>query len=215
MTEEGERVVERMPDLVLPPKGNARPRFLTRLEAERLLDGCKASHLRLFVEIGLHTGARSGAILALTWDRVDLHERIIDFRPVGEIETKKRKVAQPINADLLAILSAAKETAVSEYVIARAGDVVGSIKHGFASACERAGLTNVTPHTLRHTVITWMLLAEVPIWEVATFAGMTVKLIEDTYGHATAGSKRRAAAVLERRAAQIDPRPSRASRAAS
>jgi hypothetical protein len=25
MTEEGERVVERMADLVLPPKGNARP----------------------------------------------------------------------------------------------------------------------------------------------------------------------------------------------
>ena len=56
MTEEGERVVERMPDLVLPPKGNNRPRFLTRLEADRLLPACNASHLRLLVEIGLHTG---------------------------------------------------------------------------------------------------------------------------------------------------------------
>jgi integrase len=145
--------------------------------------------------------ARSGAILALTRDRVDLHERIIDFRVPDETETKKRQVAQPINADLLAILSAAKTTAASDCVIARAGDVVGSIKHGFASACDRTGLTDVTPHTLRHTVITWMLSAEVPIWKVAMFAGMTVKLIEDTYGHATAGSKRRAASVLERRVA--------------
>ena len=56
VTKDGERVVERMPDLVLPPKSNARPRFLTRLEADRLLAACNASHLRLFVEIGLHTG---------------------------------------------------------------------------------------------------------------------------------------------------------------
>ncbi len=53
---------------------------------------------------------------------------------------------------------------------------------------------------MRHTVITWMLQAEVPIWEVAVFAGMTVELIEDTYGHATVTSKRRAAKVLERQA---------------
>jgi integrase len=199
MTEEAGRVITRMPDLVLPPKGHARPRFLTRAEADRLIAGCKAKHLRLFVEIGLHTGARSGAILALTWDRVDLDERVIDFRPPGERQTTKRKVAQPINDDLYAVLLAAKVLATSKSVIERASVEVGSIKHGFASACARAGLSNdVTPHTLRHTVITWMLQAEVPIWEVATFAGMTVKLIEDTYGHATASSKRRAARALQR-----------------
>ena len=73
-----------------------------------------------------------------------------------------------------------------------------SIKHGFASACQRADLVDVTPHTMRHTVITWMLQRGVPIWEVATFAGVSVKLIEDVYGHAAVNSKRRAAKVLER-----------------
>jgi integrase len=58
--------------------------FLTRAEADHLLAAHKARHLRLFVEIGLHTGARHGAILALTWDRVDLIERVIDFRSSGE-----------------------------------------------------------------------------------------------------------------------------------
>jgi integrase len=57
---------------------------------------------------------------------------------------------------------------------------------------------DVTPHTLRHTAITWMLQAGVPIWEVSAFAGMTVKMIEDTYGHATVANKRRAAKALER-----------------
>ena len=49
-----------------------------------------------------------------------------------------------------------------------------------------------------HTAITWMLQAEVPIWEVAVFAAMTVKLVEGTYGHATVTSKRRAARALAR-----------------
>jgi integrase len=201
-TGEGGRVVVQIPDLKLPAKGEGRIRWLTRSEADRLLAGCKATHLRLFVEIGLHTGARSGAILSLTWDRVDLDERVIDFRPPGERVTKKRKVAQPIENELYAILAAAKANAGSPFVIERAGGEVGSIKHGFASACERAGLDDaVTPHTLRHTAITWALQAGVPIWEVSVWAGMTVKLIEDTYGHATVNSKRGVAKALERRAA--------------
>ena len=115
---------------------------------------------------------------------------------------RRALAANVLPADLLAILSAAKTTAASDCVIARAGDVVGSIKHGFASACDRDGLTDVTPHTLRHIVITWMLLAEVPIWEVATFAGMTVKL-DRRHRRACHRwiAKRRAAAVLERRVA--------------
>jgi integrase len=197
MSEEGGRVVAQMPDLKLPPKGNPRPRHLTRPEADRLLAHCKASHLRLFVQIGLATGARSGAILSLEWDRIDLEEGVIDFRPPDARETVKRKVAQPINADLHRVLTEAGAVATSNWVISRAGGSVDSIKHGFSSACERAGLVDVTPHTLRHSAITWMLMAAVPIWEVASFAGMTVDMVERTYGHATVDSKRRAAKALE------------------
>jgi integrase len=197
MTEEGGRVVAQMPDLRLPPKGNPRPRHMTRKEADRLLANCKATHLKLFVQIGLNTGARSGAILALEWDRVDLDQGVLEFRVPDERETVKRKVPQPINADLLTVLTAAKAVATSRYVISRADGSVASIKHGFASACERAGLEDVTPHTMRHSSITWMLMAGVPVWEVANFAGMTTDMVERTYGHATVQSKRRAASALE------------------
>jgi integrase len=198
-TEAGGRVITVMPDLKLPPKGNPRPRWLTRVEADRLLLCCRDQHLRLFIEIGLHTGARSGAILALTWDRVDLDNLCLDFGVPGQVETNKRNVAQPINSDLHVILVAARASATGTHVITYTGDHVGSIKHGFATAAEQAGLTDVTPHTLRHTVITWMLQARVPIWEVAEFAGMTVKLIQETYGRATVEFRRPAAKALERR----------------
>jgi integrase len=185
-------VVKQMPDLKLPPKGDAGPRWLTSQEADRLRTACVAKHLRLFVEIGLHTGARSG----VTWDRVDRDDRTVDFQVLDRLMTNKRNVAQPINDDPYAVLLAAKQRATCDFVIERAGHKVDAITHGFHSTCERAGLADVTPHTLRHTVVTRTLHNGVPIWEA--FAGMTVKMIEAVYGHATAGSKRGAAKALER-----------------
>jgi integrase len=147
-------VVKQMPDLKLPPKGDAGPRWLTSQEADRLRTACVAKHLRLFVEIGLHTGARSGVVLDLTWDRVDWDDRTVDFQVPDRLITNKRNVTQPINDDLYAVSLAAKQRAICNFVIERAGDKVEAIKHGFHSACERAGLADVTPHTLRHTVVT-------------------------------------------------------------
>jgi integrase len=192
LPEEGGRVVKQMPDLKLPLKGDDRPRWLTSQEADRLRTACVAKHLRLFVEIGLHTGARSGVIL----DRVDWDDRTVDFQVPDRLITNKRNVAQPINDDLYAVLLAAKQRATCDFVIERAGDKVEAIKQGFHRACERAGLAGVTPHTLRPTVVTRTLHNGVPIWEA--FAGMTVKMIEAAYGHAIAGSKRGAAKALER-----------------
>jgi integrase len=78
-------------ELLARPEG--RDRWLTRADADKLVAACKHRHVRLFVLIALHTAARRGAILALTWDRVDLANRLIDFREPGRARTKKRKVA--------------------------------------------------------------------------------------------------------------------------
>ncbi|WP_167309522.1 hypothetical protein [Brevundimonas naejangsanensis] len=40
----------------------------------------RTKHLLLFTRLALYTGARSGAILGLTWDRVDLERGVIDYR---------------------------------------------------------------------------------------------------------------------------------------
>jgi integrase len=197
-TAEGGRVVKEMPDLELPAKGNGRQRWLTRDEANRLLDGCIASHLRLFVALALHTAARRGAILTLKWDRVDFENRIIDYRNPDEIATNKRKVPVKINDTLHAILSAAKGAASTGFVIERAGRNVDSIKHGFRDACIRAGLTGVTPHTLRHTAITWMMHRRVTIWDAAGFAGMTPEMVSKIYGHHHPDFGKDAATALER-----------------
>ncbi len=66
-----EKWISEPPQIEAPPAPPARERWLTRDEAKRLLAEAKTPHVHLFILIGLYTGARTGAILDLTWDRVD------------------------------------------------------------------------------------------------------------------------------------------------
>ena len=43
--------------------------------------------------------------------------------------------------------------------------------------------TDVTPHILRHTCATWLMQSGVDLWDAEGFLGMTVKQLEETYGH--------------------------------
>lgn len=44
-------------------------------------------------------------------------------------------------------------------------------------------MSEVTPHTLRHTAATWLMQRRADLWEAAGFLGMSVEQLERTYGH--------------------------------
>lgn len=193
----GKKLIRDAPVVELPPRPPPRDRWLTREEGARLLEHCRAHHVRLFVSLALNTAARRGAILGLTWDRVDLKNRQINFHEPGRTKTRKGRARVPINDTLLEDLKAAHAAMTSSSVIEYGGGAVAAVKHGFRLACERAGLVGVTPHTLRHTAITWMMMAGVPIWEVAGIAGLSdMRQIDETYGHHTPGHLQKAASAL-------------------
>ena len=80
------------------------------------------------------------------------------------------------------------------YVINREGVRLGDIKKGFEAACRRAGLSDdVTPHTLKHTAISWRLQAGVSVYEVSKLFATSIKTIESTYGHLSIETLRAAA----------------------
>jgi integrase len=66
---------------------------------------------------------------------------------------------------------------------------------------ESAGLTNVTPHVLRHAAVTWMVQAGVPVSEVAGYAAMSQSTVEGVYGHHSSDHMKRAIAALSRQLA--------------
>lgn len=147
-----------------------RDRYLTKLEARMLLDGCVQPHVRLYVLLALLTAARKSAVLGLTWDRVDFERERINLTVVGE-QHRKRRATVPINDQLMTELRAAYEARQTSYVIEYAGDRVLNIKKGFAGAAKRAGLEELTPHDLRHTAAVWMAEDGVSMDEIAQFLG--------------------------------------------
>lgn len=180
-----------------PSAPPARDRYLTKEEANKLLEGAKQPHVKLFIALGLLTGARKGAMLDLTWDRVDLERNIITLTVVGE-QNRKRRATVAINDQLRAELLKAKEVRQTPYVIEYAGRRVLNVKKGFAAAAVRAGLDDVTPHDLRHTAAVWMAEDGVGMDEIAQFLGHSSSRVTfQVYARFSPTYLRRAAKALE------------------
>ncbi|AZB65003.1 site-specific integrase [Cereibacter sphaeroides] len=156
-------------------------RWLTEAEVARLLAAECDPHIKLAIHLMLATAGRVGAILELTWDRVYFDRGQIDLRASADGPRKGRAVV-PINGTLRAALLSAKVAALSDFVVEYAGRQVRSIRNGFATAVQNAGLTDVTPHVLRHTAAVHMAAAGIPMQKIAQFLGHTnTAITERTY----------------------------------
>ena len=192
-------------NIVLPEKAQRRERWLTRAEAAKLLWAAwrksqpvpkgkngevryVARHIAKFILVGLYTGTRAsaicGAALAPTPDSgyIDLEQGVFYRRPEGEKETTKRRPTVAIPARLLAHMRRWKRLG-SGYVVEWLGRPVERVSKGFAAVVAESGLERVSPHTLRHTAITWAMQDGVKLWAAAGYFGVTVEMLEKVYGH--------------------------------
>lgn len=81
-----------------------------------------------------------------------------------------------------AALSEAHRHSLSEFVIEWNGKQVGSIKTGFRKAVKAAGLSDVTPHVLRHTAAVHLAAAGVPMQKIAQYLGhSSTSITESVY----------------------------------
>jgi integrase len=181
------------PYIRVPPKAPRRERWLTREEYAWLLECAIEPHVKLFIILGLNTGARKSAIFELCWTRldesgkerphVDLKSRRIDFGEGYKDKYRGRHV--PITKALFDALTEAKCLATSDYLVEYDGGPIKDIKTGFSAACRRAGLHGVMPHTLRHTAASWMVQKGVTYVDVGRFLGNSAAVVETIYGHHT------------------------------
>lgn len=148
-----------------PPKGQrTRERFLTREEGQLLIASAVEPHVRLFILLALTTGARKGAILDLTWDRVSFDPPRVDYNVPGRAITVKRRGIVPFGPQVAEALETARQLAVTDSVIEYAGKRVTVLQGGFRAAVGRAKLgSDVTPHVLKHTCVSWLASAGIPL----------------------------------------------------
>lgn len=138
-----------------------------------------------------------GAILDLTWDRVDFDHGTIDFMPAGRDKTNKRRTVVPMNKRAREALSEAKRAALTDHVIEYGGKPVASVKRAIAAAARRSEVP-CSPHVFRHTAGVWMAQADVPMQKIAQFLGHTsTRVTEGVYARYSPRFMADAAAALD------------------
>jgi integrase len=205
--------------VALPEKPAAREDWLTRSQAAQLLraawrakqvmrdkktNRAVGQHVARFILIGLYSGTRSSAICGAALmptvgcGHIDLERGVFYRRAMGRRQTKKRQPPVKIAPRLLAHLRRWHRLGLSRNsVIEWNGQPVETVRKGFAAAVRAAGLSHkITPHILRHTCATWLMQSGVDLWDAAGFLGMTVKQLEETYGHHHPDFQREAAEAL-------------------
>lgn len=90
----------------------------------------------------------------------------------------------PLNSVALGALRALNATATSEYVFVNEhGFPYRTIRPNFRRACRRAGLTGVTPHTLRHTFASRLVMAGVDLRTIQDLGGWRTIGMVERYSH--------------------------------
>lgn len=201
------KLIAYAPPVERPSKPRPKERWLTRKEAERLVEAATAPHIKLAILLLLGTAGRIGAVLELTWDRIDFDAGTINLRAT-ETGPRKGRAFVAMNDGLRAALSAAKAAAISDHVVEWAGTQVASIKTGFAAAAIAAGFVrtlkngnkrpSISPHTLRHTAAVHLVSNGVPMHKVSQYLGhSSIHVTERVYARFAPDHLREEAAILD------------------
>jgi integrase len=192
--------------VVLPEKGEARQRWLTRPEAARLIwsayryremqkgvatDRRSRRHVARFILVAIYTGTRAGAICSAAFEPtegrgwINLETGVFYRRAAGERETTKRKAPVRLPDRLLAHLRRWKRKGICiAHPVEWNRRPVRDVDKAFGNARVGAKLSDdVTPHVLKHTAITWAMQNRMSKEDAAGFFSTTVETIERHYWH--------------------------------
>ncbi|MQU58542.1 tyrosine-type recombinase/integrase [Pseudomonas helleri] len=163
---------------------NARERFLTTEETQRLKEAMKGSEnpqLQFIVPLLLMTGARKRELLDARWQDFDLERRT--WRIPTSKSGKPRHV--PLSAVVLDLLSQVPRWAGCPFVVPNPKTKTPyiSIFCSWNTARKQAGLPELRMHDLRHSMASNMVNSGRSIYEVAKVLGHSQLKTTQRYSH--------------------------------
>lgn len=179
-------------DVSRPKIHNGRTRFLSKEEAQKLLNVAKESRNRKlypYLLLMMHTGMRPSEAAGLTWGNIDLDARLVklyitktDMRyvPLTEIASKVLHSIRPQDAKNDTYVFLHPESLKSIRV--RHVPCL-YFKRAFETARTKAGLGDVHLHDLRHTAASHLLMAGVDIRTLAEILGHKTLQMVCRYTH--------------------------------
>jgi len=134
--------VSLIPYIPMLKESNTRKGFF-ELEEYLALKSALPSYLKPVVTFAYHTGWRSGELLNLTWDKVDLKQGIISLNP-GETKSEEARTVY-LNQELVTEIRnlQANRRLGCPWVFHRDGEAIKSFRKVWATACIKAGLFEV------------------------------------------------------------------------
>jgi integrase len=192
------KLINEAPHIERPSKPRRKEHHLTKAQAQALIDAAEFPHIRLYIILALSTGARTGALLDLTWDRCDFKRRTIDLENPEINRPHKGRAIVPMTKTLETELLAARQGAMSKYVIEWAGEQVKSVKRSLHVTGKRARVGHVHPHLLRHSAAVHLAESGTPMEEIAQFLGHSdINVTRRIYARFSPDYLRKAVGALE------------------
>lgn len=130
---------------------------------------------RVYIRLALGTGQRPSAIMELKWSMID---KIMDFRPIHPKSARmKKRAIVPMNEMVAFALRLANRHRDGDYVINRNGRKVAHPRGMIKRIAEEAGIDDVSPHVLRHTVASLLLEGGEDLLNVSRLLGHSSTII--------------------------------------
>ena len=170
---------------LLKKNANARDVIFTHEQYEKVLSKLPL-HLKPIFVTGYWTGMRLDEILELTWNKVDLKNRLIHLEAEDTKDDDPRRI--PILDPLHDILSKIPQAIHDDHVFLFKGIPLKDIRTGFYGAMKATGVPfgrkthgGLTFHDLRHTFNTNMRRAGVPESVIMQITGHATREMFDRY----------------------------------
>jgi integrase len=167
----------------IPPQ---RPAYLSKQEFSMLIQSIKTAWLQNIVSFAVATMMRLGEIANLTWDSVDLDNRLIlvENKDGFRLKTTQPRTI-PMNDWVFSFLSGHINR--SGYVFTFPDGhrlTVEGVSKKFKKACRTAGITEkIHFHSLRHTGASWLAQDGVSIFVVQKILGHSNIEVTMRYSH--------------------------------
>lgn len=138
-----------------------------------------ACNLFLFL---LSTGARLNEGLTMTWDQVDMAQRVWKV-PAKSSKSKRLKVI-PLNDSALEVLRAVQPEVMDGRVFVNAdGSTIKSVQRIWESIRKSAGIPFFRLHDARHQMASWMINSGRTLYEVQQVLGHSSPMVTQRYAH--------------------------------
>jgi integrase len=174
-----------------------RRRFLTREQADMVLERCGEPGLRFALYCALHAGMRKGEIVASRPDWFDLKAGLLHIQNTDDFLIKDRDDRTvPLTAEFLEFLTGyglrspyMLESTKPHLKGKRKGRYRYDFRRPFTDHMKACGLEDFTFHDLRRTFASLLVSSGVSVYKVGKWLGDGVAVVEKRYGHLIAADE--------------------------